>query len=166
MESSPKSSASGDHYPDDASGLTLSEDAAPVGKDPKRTHVDTALSDIGEFGSTLCQGSSDMPFAQHTTCTSHSVYASENTCLPASFDLLRMEEIGCDNDPPNRCWIPPPHPKAPLPDQMGCGYPSPPTWYNSVVSGCTSQCGRQLGATCGLLWMPLRSWTLRVRCFL
>ena len=118
---------------------------------------DTAESDIGEFGSVLCQGSSEMPFALHTTCASHPFYASESACLPVGSDLPDTDEIGCDEDPPDYFWSPPKHPTAPLPDKMGWGYLDPPEWYNSCVSGCTSPCRRQIGATCGLLWVPLRS---------
>ena len=157
----PESGPAGDHYPadypDDASGLTLSEDAPPEVVYAKQTRRDTAESDIGEFGSVLCQGSSEMPFALHTTCASHPVYASESACLPVGSDLPDTDEIGCDEDPPDYFWSPPKHPTAPLPDKMGWGYLDPPEWYNSCVSDCTSPCRRQIGATCGLLWVPLRS---------
>ena len=146
-----------DPYPDHDSGLTLSEDAASKEVHADRARRDTAESDIGEFGSALCQGSSDMPFVQHTTCASHPLYASENACLPADFDLPYTEEIGFVEDPPNYFWSPPPHETAPLPEKMGRGYPGPPEWYNSGTSDCTSPCRRQVGATCGLLRVPLRS---------
>ena len=146
-----------DLYPDDASGLTLSEDAPPKMEHAEQTREDTAESDIGEFGSVLCHGSSDVLFAQHTTCASHPAYASESACLPASFELPCTEELGFDEDPPDSCWNPPKHPTAPLPDHMGCGSPDPPEWYNSEASDCASQCRRQIGATCGLLRVPLCS---------
>ena len=105
-----------DLYPDDASGLTLSEDAPPKMEHAEQTREDTAESDIGEFGSVLCHGSSDVLFAQHTTCASHPAYASESACLPASFELPCTEELGFDEDPPDSCWNPPKHPTAPLPE--------------------------------------------------
>ena len=153
----PDSGPASDHYPDDASGLTLSEDAPPKVVYANQTRQDTAESDVGEFGSALCQGSSDMPFAEHTTCASHPVYASESACLPVALDLLYTDEIVCDENPPDYFWRPPKQPTAPLPEKMGCGVFNPPEWYNSCASDCTSPCQRQIGATCGLLWVPLRS---------
>ena len=48
-------------------------------------------------------------------------------------------------------WTTPRHPTAPMPDELGCAYPHPPSWYNSPTSGCTSGSRTQLGATCGHL---------------